>query len=370
MRKTAVLLLMICFATILCSIELNIEPVQKQITEKIDDPRFETVLPQIDLRITPRYTEDEYSLMTPSLERVNTGKLVIHSPMKVDRTQGNCYFGAYEELGSCWPYTDCGTLTITEEDAFNDCFSNCKPVIEAIKKGTLSKSEFVDLLKEKAGYDENDTNKFDYFSMKLDQKQAMDYEFNMESGSSEGNNMMFVNPSVIRLRDINSEKVYICVINNLCTDSVSINSIKAKEVFIFNFGSNIQINNLVAEEKCRIYNFYGNIEIGNRMMPSRINANLSVELRAEDGSFGFKAAAEDTYMNNEEYNNILCKWQNSDYKPMNEDGEKRILNNLPVMQTGSAAFTMKIDLSENWYEFPAGAEYRGTLYFTVESIYE
>jgi len=369
MKRTQLLLIAITsilYSISLFAVELKITPVQTLIEEEITDPRFETVLPSIDLLITPVYTDDEYALSTTSFERLNTGKIIINNPLKVDAIYGNTYQGACEEFGSCWEFTDDKDKTVYDHEGFKDNRSNWEEILTKIQKNTLSRKIFMDKLYGETGIEKND-DLFKYISINISKKHENNYSIDVKQNSGKSVNY-FTDPNSIRLDEINRKKVLICAVNNICTDSIKINSINAEEVYIFNYGCNIEIKHIHATKKCRIYNFYGNIELGDRFAPDKINTDISVQLLAEDGSFGFKEIDGDTAINNKEFQNILYKWNNEDYDVFEEDGVLKQLSKLPLMKTSKELFTLKLDLSENWFNFPAGAEYQSTLFFTVESI--
>ncbi len=365
-RKYLSLLITILISTALLAVELKITPVQTMIQEEISDPRFETVLPSIDLLITPLYTDDEYALSTLSFERINTGKIILNNPLKIDSIYGNTYQGAYEEFGSCWEFTDKENKTVHDQEDFKDTKTNWEEILTKIQKNTLSRTRFLERLYDATGIAEND-EVFEYLSINVSRKHENSYSIDVQQNSGKVVNY-FTDTNSTRLKDINRKKVLICAINNVCTDSIKINSINAEEVYIFNYGCNIEIQHIYAKKKCRIYNFYGNVEIGDRFAPDRINTDISVQLLADDGSFGFKETGGDTAINNKDYDNILYKWNTEEYSLMGEDGVLKQLRRLPVMKTSRELFTLKLDLSENWFEFPAGAEYQSTLFFTVQSI--
>ena len=368
MQKRANLLLIIFILisiSTLFGVELNIKPVQTEISEEIEDPRYETVLPAIDLLITPQYTLNDFSFITPVFERLNTGKLVLNTPLKIDSIIGSCYSGAYEEFGNCWSFTQEGEKIVRDMDEFNESKSEWNDILYEIRNGEMSKTELVNMIFEKCGNQEEDA--FVYRSINLDKRRENNYSMDMEGNIGQSGNY-FINPTTLRMENIQNDTVYLILVNNICCDSININNIEAEEVFIFNYGCNITIQKLRAEEKVRIYNFNGNIEIGNRLAPKNIDATVSVQLLSDNGEFGFKEDGGETAINNKDAENIFFKWNDDEYSLFSADGAKKQLIQLPLMTTSQALFSIKLDLSQNWYEFPAGAEYRGTLYFTVESI--
>src|SRR6056297_2542034 len=364
--KNVVLLLILISTVTLFGVELNIKPVQTEITEEIEDPRYETVLPSIDLLITPQYTLNDFSLITPSFERINTGKLVLNTPVKIDSIIGSCYSGAYEEFGNCWSFTEEGEKIVHDLDEFNESKMDWNDKLLQIRNGELKEIELIKTMLENCGIKEDD-DVFLYRSVNLSKRQENEYSMDMQGNIGQSGNY-FSNPNNLRLTEIRNDKVILFLVNNICCDSLNINSIEAEEVYIFNYGCNINIQRIKAEKRIRLYNFNGNIEIGNRMTPKNINANVSVQLVGEDGQFGFKEDGGETAINNKDAQNIFFKWNNDEYSLFSPDGAKKQLLELPLMTTSQALFTIKLDLSQNWYEFPAGAEYRGTLFFTVESL--
>lgn len=363
--KIVALLFILISINTLFGVELNIKPVQTEITEEIEDPRFETVLPAIDLLITPQYTLNDFSFITPVFERINTGKIVLNTPLKIDSIIGSCYSGAYEEFGNCWSFTQEGEKTVHDMDEFNETKACWNEVLSEIRKGEMQKNELAKMIFEKCGDQEKEG--FVYRSINLDKRQENSYSMDMEGNIGQSGNY-FINPTCLKMEKIANDTVFLILVNNICCDSINIHSIEAEEVFIFNYGCNINIQRLKAEKKVRIYNFYGNIEIGNRLAPKNIDATVSVQLMSNDGEFGFKESGGETAINNKDAENIFFKWNDDDYALFSDKGAKKQLIQLPLMTTSQALFSIKLDLSENWYNFPAGAEYQGTLFFTVESL--
>jgi len=360
------LLIISILTTALLGVELIIKPVQTEISEEIEDPRFETILPSVDLLITPQYTLNDFSLISPVFERVNTGKIVLNTPLKIDSIIGNTYSGAYEEYGNCWSFTQEGEKTVHDADMFTQTKTTWNEPLKQIQNGEIQENKLIDMILEKCGIQDED-DAFVYRSVNLDQRHESTYSMDMQGNVGHSDNY-FLNPNTIRLEKINNHKVCLILVNNICCDSLQINTIEADEIYIFNYGCNIAIQKIKADKKVRIYNFYGNIEIGSKFSPKNINATVSVQLLSDDGEFGFKEKGGETAINNKDAENIFFKWNSDEYALFSSEGAKKELTELPLMQTSQALFTLKLDLSQNWFEFPAGAEYRGTLFFTVESL--
>jgi len=156
------------------SVELKITPVQTVIEEEIADPRFETVLPSIDLMITPLYNADEYSLSTATFERLNTGKIILNNPVKVDAIFGNTYQGAYEQFGSCWEFTDDKDNTVSDHEDFKDTKTDWDEILKRIEKSTLSRKAFLERLYDSIGIEKKD-DVFEYLSINISKMHENSY---------------------------------------------------------------------------------------------------------------------------------------------------------------------------------------------------
>jgi len=104
---------------------------------------------------------------------------------------------------------------------------------------------------------------------------------------------------------------------------------------------------------------------------NKIPAKLKVELMYDGTHFGIQSQENsEVIIDNEEKNRLYYKWGDEDFQVLDETGVNKIYEDddgFEIMTPKQEEFTLKLDISEDWYAFPAG-DYKSTVYFTLEPL--
>lgn len=359
--------------TSLFSVEFIVTPTQDAISAEIENPKLPLELPEINLSLKAIYSDGDYSFSARRLERITLGgNLTIYSPIRLNQLVGYTACGGSEYFGNIYPYSN--QSSSNQFDLLGETMTpNWKNVVDKIEKGKFEQTVLHRFLNEGVKKNNGETH-YQYYHVNVPEEEK-------GNGNGNGNNPNQTGgqcpesctPSIIRLGDINANRVHIALVNTCCNDIIYIDSIKAKNIDIFNYGCTVIIGNIDAQNKVRIFNFYGNITIGNSQTLRTIPAKLTVDLKYDGTTFGIQSQeASEVIINNNERNRIFYKWgtDEEEFQVLEETGVQKTYtgNNAFVIMTPKyEEFTLKLDISEDWYAFPAG-EYKSTVYFTLEPL--
>lgn len=429
MKNKLFLYFLLVLVSTLFPTTFTLTPVQTQITATLENPKQPLTLPTATLKITPLLEEEDFSLITKTFKRINKcgGNITIHSAIMVKNVLGYSCCGSTEWFGDMYPYvsgngnphihindnnhggkkntrsletTPLKTVQSTpmlqnindfetEDKKYdnNDKDVDFDKMVKAIEDGEFEEEDILRFLSNGEKLDIHDTQ-FVYTNV-VNKKEDMN-ENNKETRSFNTLNNTMSNtaknlnsdptsrcccyPSVIRLGSIDATVAKLVFVNCCCVDTYYIDEITTKSCKIFNFGANIIIGKVRSDCNFKIYNYGGNIEIGNSETPRTVPAKITAELMYDEETFGMQHTELGKVINNEETDRIFCKWgtdENTEFQVFQNGGVITKYytgdNELRVMETVDEFFTMKVDISDKWYEYPAG-EYKGTIYFTVEEV--
>lgn len=375
MKKTTFILiiLLMTITTFFC-VEFHIIPTQEDISAEIDNPKLPLELPEVNLSIWALYSDTDYSFSARRLERITLGgSLKIFSPIRLDQLVGYCSCGGYEYFGIMYPYSK--QFNKNQFDILGETVNpNWKNVLDKIEKGKFEQTVLNRFLNEGIKSNIGETH-YQYYHINVPEKVK-----GKESPKANDNKSPQVYcqcpeaciPSVIRLGDISANRVHLALVNTCCNDIIYINSITAHNIDIFNYGCTIMIGRIDAKNKVRIFNFYGDITIGKTQFLRTIPAKLTVELKFDGINFGIQSkVVNEVIINNENKDRIFYKWgTEEEFQVFDDSGVQKLYtgdNAFEIMKEKKEDFMLKLDISQDWYNFPAG-EYNSTLYFTVEPL--
>ena len=374
-KKIVLIMVSLLFLTItsLFSVEFVLTPTQDAISAKIENPKLPLELPEVNLTLEAVYSDGDYSLSARRLERITLGgSLRVYSPIRLDQLVGYAACGGYEYFGDIFPYSNRGNSN--QFDLLGETMTpNWKNVVDKIEKGKFEQTVLHRFLNEGVKNNIGETH-YQYYHVNV----AEEEEGN--NGNGKGNNPhqstcgcpQPCTPSIINLGDITANRVHIALVNTCCNDIIYINSITAHNIDIFNYGCTVIIGRIDAKCKVRIFNFYGDIKIGNPSTANKIPAQLTVELMYDGSHFGIQSQENsEVIIDNNGQDRLFYKWGTDEqFQPLSESGVNKSYtgeNAFVIMEPKYETFTLKMDISQDWYAFPAG-EYESTLYFTIEPL--
>jgi hypothetical protein len=372
MRRTVCfLLVLVLFSCSLFSVEFIVTPTQDTISAELENPELPLELPEVNLTLKAVYSDGEYSFSARRLERITLGgNLTINGPIRLNQLVGYAACGGSEHFGNIYPYSN--QSSSNQFDLLGETMTpNWKNVVDKIEKGKFEQTVLHRFLNEGTKSNIGETH-YQFYHVNVPEEEKGN------NGNGKGNNPQTIgafpnssDSSTIQLNDITANRVHLAVVNVCSNDTIKIGSIKANNIDIFNYGCTIIIDNIDAKNKVRIFNFYGNIIIGKSQTLRTIPAKLRVDLSYDGTTFGIQSQENsEVIINNNEQNRIFYKWGSDEFQVLPNTGVQKSYtgdNELVLMQEKREDFTLKLDISEDWYAYPAG-EYKSTLYFTLEPL--
>jgi hypothetical protein len=366
MKKYKFLFIVIFFFGIISLFALEFElRATDLIKEEILNVKQATVLPTITVAITPVFSKEDFSIITNSFERYNRGTLIVHSPLQVNEFIGQKSYSSCEKIGNMFPFEDFNNELCLVPFCHNADNSN-----GVIRDFRSNYQNYFLLGGNSRTIEESIKHTMEQFKLEalsVPGKVFTLYHIKALPDFKDGFQRSYIN-----YHDIDNDNVLLIFNNPFLMDVITISRIKAKRVWIFNNGCSLKIGHIDSNCKLTIVNFRkSTIEIGSSGCQTAINSKLSVQLNYALNKFGFTSSNNESIIDNEETTRILYRWNDEENfrEVPNEGFFKSYCNSnaLNLMETHSENLILKIDVSEEWYKFPAG-DYSSTLYFTIESL--